>query len=74
MPQYTGTLKFFSPRGFGFLVRNDGSGVEDYLHVTAVEASGLNPDSLKPGSRLAYDLEQDVKRNNMTKATNVQFD
>ena len=73
MPHYTGQLKFWSQRGYGFLVRTDGSG-EDYLHVTAVEASGLNPDSLKPGSRLAYDLEQDVKRNNMTKATNVQFD
>ena len=56
-----------------FVARNDRSG-EDYLHITAVEASGLNPDSLKPGSRLAYDLEPDVKRNNMMKATNVQFD
>jgi CspA family cold shock protein len=73
MPQqYTGTLKFWSTRGYGFVVRNDGSG-EDYLHITAVEASGLNPDSLKPGSRLAYDLEADVKRNNMTKATNVEL-
>jgi CspA family cold shock protein len=72
MPQCTGRLKFWSTRGYGFLVRNDGSG-EDYLHITAVEASGVNPDNLKPGTRLAYDLEQDVKRNNMMKATNVQL-
>jgi CspA family cold shock protein len=73
MATYQGVLKFWSTRGYGFVVRNDGTG-EDYLHITAVEASGLHPDSLKPGSRLAYDLERDVKRNNMMKVVNVQFD
>lgn len=73
MPQFTGQLKFWSPRGFGFLVRSDNSGTEDYLHVTAIEAAGINRDSLKPGIRLAYDLEQDVKRNNMLKAVNVEL-
>ena len=72
MATYQGVLKFWSTRGYGFVVRIDGSG-EDYLHLTAVEASGLNPDSLKPGSRLAYDLEADTKRNNMMKATNVSI-
>lgn len=71
MATYQGVLKFMSPRGFGFLVRNDGSGAEDYLHATAVEAAGIRVESLQPGMRFAYDLEQDIKRNNMTKAANV---
>ena len=72
MPQHTGQLKFWSTRGYGFVARENSSS-DDYLHVTAVEAAGLNRDSLKPGMRLAYDLEQDVKRNNMMKASNVQL-
>jgi CspA family cold shock protein len=72
MPHYTGQLKFWSQRGYGFVARKNSS-TDDYLHVTAVEAAGLNRDSLKPGMRFAYDLEQDVKRNNMTKATNVEL-
>ena len=72
MPQFTGQLKFWSQRGYGFVARENSS-TDDYLHVTAVEASGVNPDSLKPGTRLGYDLMQDVKRNNMTKATNVEL-
>jgi cold shock CspA family protein len=73
MPQSSGQLKFWSPRGFGFVVRSDNSGAEDYVHASAIDAAGINSDSLKPGVRLAYDLEHDVKRNNMMKAVNVSI-
>jgi superfamily II DNA/RNA helicase len=50
----TGTVKFFDPKkGFGFIV--DGRGKDIFVHVSAVQASGLR--GLEPGQRVTFDLE-----------------
>ncbi len=53
----TGTVKFFNAaKGFGFLVRDDGQ-PDAFVHVTAVERSGLS--SIAEGERYDFDLEVD---------------
>ena len=54
----TGTVKFFDPKkGFGFIV--DGRGKDIFVHVSAVQASGLR--GLEPGQRVTFDLESGRK-------------
>lgn len=51
----TGIVKFFDRnKGFGFLVPDDG-GRDVFVHVTAVEKSGLK--SIEEGHRLEFALE-----------------
>jgi len=51
----TGTVKWFNPtKGFGF-IEPDGGGKDTFVHITAVEASGLT--SLNEGQRVQYELE-----------------
>jgi cold shock CspA family protein len=74
--QHRGTLKFWSrtraSRSFGFICR-DNSDVEDFLHLSALHAAGVNAESLQDGvTRFAYDLVAD-ERNQKTKATNVKL-
>jgi cold shock CspA family protein len=58
MPQYTGQLKFWSTKGYGFLIRDGANSKDgnDLLHATALEIAQINPESLKPGARFSYDL------------------
>jgi cold shock protein len=49
---YQGTVKFFSPRGFGFLKRDDGLD-EIYSHKTGIPG-GV---TLFEGDRVAFDTE-----------------
>ncbi len=50
----TGTVKFFdAKRGFGFIEREGSTDL--FVHVSAVEASGLR--GLEPGQRVDFDLE-----------------
>ena len=49
---YQGTVKFFSPRGFGFLKRDDGID-EIYFHKTGIPG-GV---TLFEGDRVAFDTE-----------------
>jgi cold shock CspA family protein len=74
MPQYTGQLKFWSTKGYGFLIRDGANSKDgnDLLHATALEIAQINPESLKPGARFSYDLVQDEKFNKM-KCANVQI-
>jgi CspA family cold shock protein len=52
-----GTVKFFnSSKGYGF-IQPDGGGNDAFVHISAVEQSGLT--GLNENQRIAYDLEQD---------------
>jgi cold shock protein len=65
----TGTVKFFNAeKGYGF-IRPDDGGRDIFVHITAVESSGL--DSLNEGQRLAYDTEPD-RRGKGPKAINLR--
>jgi CspA family cold shock protein len=52
----TGKVKWFnSLKGYGFIHPNDGS-KDVFVHITAVERSGLG--SLSEGQTVSYDLER----------------
>lgn len=51
----TGEVKFFNRlKGYGFIVPDDGKNGDHFVHVSAVEASGL--DDLQQGQKLEYEL------------------
>ena len=50
-----GTVKFFNnDRGYGFIT-NDEGGKDAFVHISAVERSGMT--SLREGQKLSYELE-----------------
>ena len=52
-----GTVKFFnSSKGYGF-IQPDGGGSDAFVHISAVERSGMT--SLSDNQRVAYDLQED---------------
>ncbi len=54
-----GTVKFFNDmKGFGFIERDDG-GDDVFVHISALERSGLGP--ANQGDRLAFDIEVDQR-------------
>lgn len=54
-----GTVKFFNAqKGFGFITPDNGGG-DAFVHISAVEASGLG--MLNEGQRVSYDLQDDRK-------------
>ncbi|HEV2594079.1 MAG TPA: cold-shock protein [Sphingomicrobium sp.] len=53
----TGTVKFFNEgKGYGFIAPDDG-GNDAFVHITAVERSGLQ--TLKENQRVSYELQED---------------
>ena len=63
-----GTVKFFNEdKGYGF-ISPDGGGNDSFVHISAVQAAGL--DSLSQNQRLTYEIEQD-QRGKMS-AVNLQ--
>lgn len=63
----TGTVKFFNAtRGYGFISPDDGS-KDVFVHVTAVESSGLN--SLTEGQKVSFEIQADARG---PKAVNLQ--
>lgn len=65
-----GTVKFFNQsKGFGFITP-DGGGKDVFVHVSAVERSGLP--ALDEGMRVAFDTEPD-KRGKGPKAINLSL-
>jgi cold shock protein len=63
----TGTVKFFNTdRGYGFIT-NDAGGPDAFVHITAVERSGLG--SIREGQKLSYELE--TGKNGKTSAINL---
>ena len=65
----TGTVKWFNDqKGYGF-IQPDGGGKDVFVHVTAVERSGLR--GLHEGQKVSYELETD-RRNGKTSAVNLK--
>lgn len=63
-----GTVKWFNAtKGFGFIQPDDG-GKDVFIHVTAVQAAGLQ--GLNDGQRLSYELTEERGK---TSATNIQL-
>jgi cold shock protein len=61
----TGTVKWFNgQKGYGF-IQPDAGGPDIFVHVTAVERSGLG--QLNEGQKIGYELVQD-KRTGKTSA------
>ncbi len=59
-----GTVKWFnSEKGFGF-ISPDGGGQDAFVHISAVERSGLN--SLNEGDKVTYELVADRKSGKMS--------
>ena len=53
----TGTVKWFNPtKRFGF-IEQEGSDKDIFVHISAVEAAGL--DTLHEGQRIQFDVEAD---------------
>jgi cold shock protein len=51
----TGTVKWFNPdKGFGFIQPQDGGSKDVFVHITAVQAAGLN--SLSEGQKVSYEV------------------
>ena len=64
-----GVVKWFNPtKGFGFIKPDDG-GEDLFVHVSAVEQSGLH--GLEEGQTVAYDVELD-RRKGKTSAVNLR--
>ncbi|MBN9431229.1 MAG: cold-shock protein [Bosea sp.] len=65
----TGTVKFFNAsKGFGFITPDQG-GADVFVHVTAVERSGLS--GLNDGMRISFETEPD-KRGKGPKAVDLR--
>ena len=66
----TGTVKFFnSAKGFGFITP-EGGGADVFVHITAVEASGMK--GLDEGMKVSFETEPD-KRGKGPKAVQLQI-
>ena len=65
----SGTVKFYNAqKGYGFIKPDDG-GKDVFVHVTAVERSGIS--NLDEGVRISFETEPD-KRGKGPKAVNLQ--
>jgi cold shock protein len=68
MGQMNGTVKFFNnDKGFGFITP-DGGGADVFVHISAVQASGLS--GLADSQKVSFDTEPD-KRGKGPKAVNL---
>lgn len=64
----TGTVKFFNEnKGYGFIAP-DGGGNDAFVHISAVQAAGMN--SLVQDQRVSYELQNDQR--GKTSAVNLQ--
>ena len=65
----TGTVKFFNTtRGVGFIAPDEG-GKDVFVHVTAVERSGIPP--LVEGQKISFETEDD-RRGRGVQAVNLE--
>jgi CspA family cold shock protein len=56
-------------RGFGFIAV-DAGGTDMFLHISAVQSAGIDPDDIRKGDRLSFDIEN--TRDGKTKASNIR--
>lgn len=53
-----GTVKFFNKsKGYGFIAPDGGNGNDAFVHISAVESSGMR--TLRENQRISYDLQED---------------
>jgi cold shock protein len=53
----TGTLKMWNAeRGYGFIA-DDSGGPDIFLHVRALQSASIDPDKIRKGERLTFDVE-----------------
>jgi CspA family cold shock protein len=65
----TGTVKFFNQgKGYGFIAP-DGGGNDAFVHITAVERSGMQ--TLRENQRVSYDIQEDLR--GKLKAANLKL-
>ena len=65
----TGTVKWFNDqKGYGF-IQPDNGGKDVFVHVTAVERSGLR--GLAEGEKISYELQTD-QRSGKTSAVDLK--
>jgi CspA family cold shock protein len=65
-----GKLKMWNvDRGFGFIA-DDAGGPDMFLHINELKTAGIDPDQLKIGDRLTFDMAK--TREGKTKADNVR--
>jgi CspA family cold shock protein len=70
-PRQNGTVKFFNAeKGYGFITPDEG-GADVFVHVSAVERSGLGV--LDKGQKISFETEPD-KRGKGPKAVNLQVE
>ena len=63
-----GTVKFFNTtKGYGFIAPDDG-GKDAFVHISAVERSGMS--TLSEGQKVSYELE--TGRDGKKSATNLR--
>lgn len=68
MPE-TGTVKFFNnDKGYGF-IKPDNGGADIFVHISAVQASGL--DGLSENQKVSFETEPD-HRGKGPKAVNIR--
>jgi CspA family cold shock protein len=66
----TGTLKMWNAeRGYGF-IQNEEGGPDVFLHIMALRNAGIDPDSMKKGERLTFEIEP--TQDGRTRAGNVR--
>ncbi len=66
----TGKLKMWNAeRGYGF-IGDDAGDPDIFLHISALESAGIDPDKIKKGDRLTFDVES--TRDGKTRAGNVR--
>ena len=66
----TGTLKMWkADRGFDF-IKDDSGGSDMFLHISALQSAGIDPDNVGKGDRLSFDVER--RRDGRTQASNVR--
>ena len=54
----TGSVKWFnSQKGYGFIQPDGGGGKDVFVHISAVEKSGLS--SLNEGAKVSYEIVND---------------
>jgi cold shock protein len=66
----SGILKMWNAdRGFGFIA-DDAGGPDMFLHISALQSAGIDPDNMRKGERLTFDVES--TREGKTRASNVR--
>ena len=56
-------------RGYGF-IGDDSGGPDIFLHVGALQSAGIDPDDIRKGERLTFDVEG--TRDGKFRASNVR--